>query len=189
MAKNQRSSEAAPKDTKAACVHCGQQDMALRFCRLTGMGDHPRHFYLCLTCWNAMVEKSPGARLSPEHPTMSEAQMRRETRRQKALDRLGTDNPVCACCSETDPACLELHHLEGEDFGATLVTVCRNCHRKLSEAQKDHPAQLGEKPQSLETIGHFLAGLADLLVLLANKLREFAEYIIDYARIEPTTVR
>ena len=113
---------------------------------------------------------------------MSEREKRYETRRQKAFDRLGTDDPICACCPETDWRCMELHHLEGEDFGKTLVIVCRNCHRKLSDAQKDHTAKFGEPPTSIESIGQFLQGLADLLLLLAAKLWEFGEYLLEQAR-------
>ena len=115
---------------------------------------------------------------------MSEKEMKRETRRQKAFDRLGTDHPMCACCPETDWRCMELHHLEGEDFGKTLIVVCRNCHRKLSDAQKDHPTKSGEPPTSTERIGHFLMGLADLFLLLAGKLWEFGQYLIEQARAE-----
>lgn len=101
-----------------------------------------------------------------------------ERRRQRALQRLGTDHPVCACCPEADPLCLELHHLQGQAFGGDLVVVCRNCHRKLSDAQRDHPARIAEVPGAMERIGHFLLGLADLLKLIASKLKEFGQELI-----------
>jgi hypothetical protein len=77
---------------------------------------------------------------------------------------------------------MELHHLEGTDFGKTLINVCRNCHRKLSDAQRDHAPKLGEPPTTLESSGHFLIGLCDLLCLIADKLRDLAEYLIEQAR-------
>jgi hypothetical protein len=81
---------------------------------------------------------------------------------------------------------MEVHHLEGKDFGKTLIVVCRNCHRKLTDAQKDHPPKFGETPTTLESIGHFLMGLADMLLMLAGKLWEFGEYLIEQARLQGT---
>lgn len=79
---------------------------------------------------------------------------------------------------------MERHHLAGEGFDQTTVIMCRNCHRKLSDVQKDHPAILGETPTTSESIGHFLLGLADLFLLLAGKLCEFGEYLIEQARLQ-----
>ncbi|MDE2166558.1 MAG: HNH endonuclease [Alphaproteobacteria bacterium] len=114
---------------------------------------------------------------------MSEAEMQQETRRQKAFERLGTDNPICVCCGETDWRCMELHHVEGKDHGKTLVCVCRNCHRKLSHMQKDHTqsARLGKPPTNIESIGKLLQGLADFLIMLAEKLWEYGAYLIEQA--------
>jgi len=170
-----------PKESPQSCARC-KGKAALTRCCLTGSGDHPRYFFLCPACLTAVTAKSPTANAwSASTTEMSERDMNRETRLQKALDRLGTDNPVCACCIETDPFCMELHHLEGERFGKTLVILCRNCHRKLSDAQKDQPQPLGEPPKNLESVGHFLQGLADLFLLLAQKLWEFGEYLIEQA--------
>jgi hypothetical protein len=107
-----------------------------------------------------------------------DAEIRREARRRRALERLGSDNPKCVICPENDPLALELHHLEAQEFGNSLVIVCRNCHRKLSDRQKDHPNKIGDPPNDLEGIAHFLLGLADLSEFLIKKLREFAAQLI-----------
>jgi len=57
-------------------------------------------------------------------------------------------------------------------IGSTSVE-CRNCHRKLSDSQKDHPPKIGETPSLPERVGHFLLGLADFFLLLAEQLRQF----------------
>jgi hypothetical protein len=57
-----------------------------------------------------------------------------------------------------------------------------NCHRKQSDAQKDHPAQVNNPPSPLERIGHMLLGLADLFAALIEKMREYGHYLIDTAR-------
>ena len=186
MSKDQdRFDQALPSN--AVCADCGRSDTTLRRCRLTGMGDHPRHIILCGECLQRMIVKSPTTERSraSASPTMTEEERRYETRRQKAFDRLGTDRPMCACCPETDWRCMELHHLEGKDFGKTLIIVCRNCHRKLSDSQKDHTTtKLGTPPATIETIGQFLQGLADLMLLLAEKLWEFGEYLREQARLQ-----
>ncbi len=169
---------------KNRCVKCGRIGVPLQRCCLTGDRDHARYFFACHDCISGVVSKSPLKQMSqaPAIPAMTEREKKYETRRQKAFDRLGTDEPICAFCGETDWRCMELHHIAGDGFDQTLVTVCRNCHRKLSEMQKDHPAKLGEEVTTLEKIGHFLLGLADLFLLLATKLLEFGEYLVEYAR-------
>ena len=91
------------------------------------------------------------------------------------LSGLGPKIRSAYFAAENDPLVLELHHLEGQAFGKyRLVIVCRNCHRKLSDLQKDHPEKIADPPDALETIAHFLLGLADLFEFLIGKLREFA---------------
>jgi hypothetical protein len=171
-----------PVPPNAVCAQCGEGSAGLKWYCLTGNGDHPRRFLLCDACAEKVKAPAP-APTAPIEPTLSEAEMQRETRRQKAFARLGTDRPICVCCGETDWCCMELHHLEGKDCGKTLVCVCRNCHRKLSEAQKDHArsAGAGKPPLSSESIGRLLQGLADFLILIAEKLWEYGAYLIEHA--------
>lgn len=104
-----------------------------------------------------------------------------ETRKQKAHRRLGSDKPRCGTCGETDPHCLEAHHIAGHKYDGTTTLICRNCHRKLSDAQRDHPQTI-EGGGFLEVIGHFLLGLADLLVIAVERLREFGRQLIEEAK-------
>ncbi len=106
----------------------------------------------------------------------------------KAIERLGDDNPQCAHCQETDPACLqrhtvlERHHIAGKQYAEATIIECANCHAKLSDAQKDHPPRINnEPPTTFERIGHLLVGLADLLRLAAAKLDEVGRSLIQYA--------
>jgi hypothetical protein len=105
-----------------------------------------------------------------------------EARRRKALERLGTDNPKCAHCLETDPIALELHHVGQKQYAEAVIIECRNHHAKLSNAQKDHPPRIDDNPPStFERIGHLLLGLAELLRLAAARLDEIGRGLIDYA--------
>lgn len=110
-----------------------------------------------------------------------------ETRKQKRLEKLGSNHPVCVICGESDWRCLEQHHIAGKDYDDSLATTCRNCHRKLSDTQKDHPPKVAQAPSGLESIGHFLVGLADLFALIVEKLREFGRVLIASAK-QPAAV-
>lgn len=113
----------------------------------------------------------------------------RERRRQARLERLGTNDPQCLFCPETDPSCLELHHLSGKAFGDDCIIVCRNCHRKLSDKQRDHPPAKTKEPNTLERLGRLLLGVADSLELvkvsgqLVQLLRQAGLHLIDYGQL------
>ena len=104
-----------------------------------------------------------------------------ERRKQRALERLGSNDPRCVSCCESDWRCLEAHHLAGRAYAEDTVIECKNCHSKLTDAQKDHPASTGEPPSQIEVIGRFLLGLADLFELLVEKCAEWGRYLIEMA--------
>lgn len=105
-------------------------------------------------------------------------ELRREARRERAYERLGTRNPRCIYCGEKDPLVLERHHVAGQAFDQATVIVCRNHHRKLSDRQKDHPDKSADIPEVSEVIAHFLLGLADLFEFLIEKFREMAAQLL-----------
>jgi hypothetical protein len=106
----------------------------------------------------------------------------KEARKQKRLETLDDNNPACIVCGENNPHCLELHHIAGQAYDDDTTPVCRNCHRKLSDDQKDHPKAIRKTPTTVECIGHFLLGLADLFMLLVEKLRDFGQALIAVAQ-------
>lgn len=106
-----------------------------------------------------------------------------EKRKQLRLEKLGSNNPVCGTCDERDWRCLELHHVADYGRDDLTVIICRNCHRKLSDDQKDHPAFNAAADPALDRIGHFLLGLADLLKLIIERLYVFAEMLIERAAL------
>jgi hypothetical protein len=110
-----------------------------------------------------------------------EAELRRAARRERAYERLGARNPICPRCGETDPLVLEKHHLAGQAYSNDTVIVCRNCHRKLSDLQKDHPEKIADPADELETIAHSLLGVADLSEFLIDKFRDFAQQLLKRA--------
>ena len=113
---------------------------------------------------------------------MTTKHLDKEDRLEQNCRRLGTHEPCCVICGETDPRCLEQHHLAGEKYGGDLVTICRNCHRKLSDDQLDHAPGLQPNPENKEAvIGHFLLGLCDFLSMVIERLREFGHWLIEQA--------
>lgn len=106
-----------------------------------------------------------------------------EKRKQDRLEKLGTQHPVCSLCGETDDRCLEAHHIAGRAYATDTVIVCRNCHRKLSDGQQDHPCRGTADSSMMEIIGRCLLGLADFCALLALKLSEFGLWLIENAEL------
>ncbi len=109
-------------------------------------------------------------------------ELNREKRRQARLERLGMNKLRCKACGESDDRCFDHHHLAGRKNSPFTVLLCKNCHAKLSDHQKDQPKQAKAPSDPIEAIGFFLLGLADLFELLVEKLREFGLHLIGRAR-------
>jgi len=179
--KYQRFNEPIPPDS--VCARCGCKDRPLQRYRLTGNRDSAKYPIICDECVKNMAAVAASEVDAPPPPcVMSEAEKRREDRRQAAFYRLGTDNPKCAGCGENDRRCMEAHHLAGEDFSEIEIRLCRNCHRKLSDSQKDHQPKSDDLPAFVQTIVHILEGLADLFEELAPKLRELAHQLYEWVK-------
>ena len=109
---------------------------------------------------------------------MNNNDFERERRKQRRLEKLGSNNPLCGMCGESDDRTLELHHVAGRKHDETVAILCRNCHRKVSDDQSDHPATTGTADPLLASIGNFLLGLADMLAIIVSKLCEFGHDLI-----------
>ena len=64
-----------------------------------------------------------------------------ETRRRKAIERLGREDGKCPFCGEDDPFCLHDHHVAGQEFDDTTVILCLNHHAKITNAHKRPSAE------------------------------------------------
>jgi hypothetical protein len=115
---------------------------------------------------------------------MTDEERERERRKQRRLEKLGTNNPRCPLCGETDWRCMEVHHVAGQARDSVTVTICANCHRKRTDEQKDHPSAGPRCDPLLDKIGHFLLALADLLRPILEKLTEYGRALIERARTD-----
>jgi superfamily I DNA/RNA helicase len=104
-----------------------------------------------------------------------------EDRRQQRLRRLGTQNPNCVACGESDPAVLELHHIAGRKHHVDLSILCANCHRKASDRQRNRIEGVEASDRRLDRIGYYLLGLADLLEMVAGTFRSFGAWLIAHS--------
>ena len=103
-----------------------------------------------------------------------------EDRLEQQYRRLGTRNPSCMCCNESNPFCLELHHVAGRKHHEDMSIVCRNCHRKLTDQQLDHvPPDVAEASREAAKVGHYLLGLCDLLAMVIETLGKFGKSLIN----------
>ena len=116
---------------------------------------------------------------------MNKHELAKETRKQRRCEALGTNHPRCGMCGEKDWRCIELHHIADYGRDDATVCICRNCHRKVSNDQKDHPVFDANADTMLDTIGHFLLGLADMLRLIVEKLYSFGLALIERAALVP----
>jgi len=112
-----------------------------------------------------------------------------ERRKQSKLHKLGTNNPRCAICGNSDWRVIEEHHPAGRKNDELVVLICANHHRILSYVQKDHKETEPNADELLARIGNFLLGLADMLALILQRLYEFGEALIARANEVTLTSR
>ena len=121
----------------------------------------------------------------------------RESRRQKAIERLGGYDRSCLICRKTNPIYLELDHVAGRAYDDETQALCSNHHGDKSDRQKDHPGKIENCTNTLEVIAHWLFNLGDLLLIaseepygaelkdllsyVAAKLHELGRILIDLA--------
>lgn len=112
---------------------------------------------------------------------MPKKHLDREDRLERHYRRLGTRDPMCVTCGKRDldhPEIFELHHI-GKRSHDDVAIECANCHRQLSERQKDHLVHGPSRPiGKMETIGHFLLGLADMLAMIVETLKAFGTWLL-----------
>ena len=108
-----------------------------------------------------------------------------DIRREKDYRRLRTRTPICLSCGYSkSSSALELAHFAPREFHDDAGVLCSNCHREMSDAEKD----LSYSPQSanpqMETIGRYLIALSEWFLRIANTIAAFGEWLLDFAENE-----
>lgn len=101
-----------------------------------------------------------------------------ERRKQSRLHKLGTNTPRCATCGNDDWRVIEEHHPDSRKRDKLVVLLCANHHRIVTDDQKDRTVDVDGCDQFLLSVGNFLLGLAEMLVLIIDRLYEYGEALI-----------
>lgn len=90
-------------------------------------------------------------------------------------DVISRNKPVkktrCEICNSSElPVNLELHHIAGRKHDDRIITICKKCHRMLSNKQKTWDKRwLISNASELLRISFFYQGLQDILSLKSTK--------------------
>jgi len=80
-------------------------------------------------------------------------------------------------CGISDPTVLELHHVGGRRNSDLTVTLCRNHHTLITENLRVAGVSMREPQSPLEALIAVMAGLAELLHRLADRLTAWSEWL------------
>lgn len=116
-----------------------------------------------------------------------------DIRREKDFRRLRTRTPICLSCGYCkSSSAMELAHIAPREFHDDGGVLCSNCHREVSDPEKD----LSYAPQSanpqVETIGRYLIALSEWFLRIANTIAAFGEWLLNFAEcseaVEPEPI-
>ena len=107
-----------------------------------------------------------------ERDTARDAARERQTRR-----TLGPD-AACVVCGEDDPSLLESHHVAGwRNDGGLEGPLCFNDHRRVTEMLRAGGVSMAHPKSPLDRLAALLGGLAELLLLVAGRLKGWSEWL------------
>lgn len=115
---------------------------------------------------------------------MNDNDLEREVRRQRKLERIAGNYSGCPGCGHSDWRTLEEHHYFSRKFGSETVWLCANCHRIITDDQRNHPMPTKDEDLLLLRIGHFMINLAAFLRVVIVHLDEFGRELIRRAGLD-----
>lgn len=93
---------------------------------------------------------------------MDKAMYRSTIRKMKRDGRTGA---CCIICGEGDPRAIESHHIYGRIIPNDKVSLCINCHRKITDEQnKLPPDKRSGVPFAALSAAAFFKVLAEMLI-------------------------
>lgn len=89
----------------------------------------------------------------------------------KWLEKFFEGQGCCVICFHADPFDLELHHVGGKANSDFQVSLCRNCHGRISRKQYNWPKDWSKKGKNQKQKTSFLLrGFADILQEIAERM-------------------
>lgn len=108
----------------------------------------------------------------------------KELRQEAAFRRLKSRYPICLICGYwANPAAIEFAHIIPKAFGLGWgVPLCRNCHRELTDMEKDMSFKPTTTEVELETIGRLLGAIGEQYEKSAPTLKHLSAVALETAR-------
>lgn len=109
---------------------------------------------------------------------------REQLRREADFRRLKSRHPICLICAYwRHPAAIEFAHLIPHKFGVGCgAPLCSNCHRELSDMEKDMSYKPTSNDPDLETIGRYLVALGTWSEAAAPTMKMLGAHALELAR-------
>lgn len=105
-----------------------------------------------------------------------------EKRREADYRRLRTRNPVCLTCGYMKhPAAMEFSHVAPRKFHDDGGVQCSNCHREVSDKEKEFSYAPTTANPMMEKIGRYLLALSEWLTRIGVTLEEFGKWLLAQA--------
>ena len=101
-------------------------------------------------------------------------------RKAEAVEQLGSEEPRCLYCGNTDPLLvrprrIQSHHIFGEDRDPLTVFACLNCHAVAHENLRDAEVPMTHEQQPTKFARAIFRALAVHFELLAKACWRFAK--------------
>jgi hypothetical protein len=98
----------------------------------------------------------------------------------EAMEQLGTEQPRCIYCGNTDPLSVRPrrivnHHIFGEDRDTLTVPACLNCHAGVHEGLRDADVPMTQEKEPKRFASAIFRLLAVHFELLAKACWRFAK--------------
>lgn len=94
---------------------------------------------------------------------------------EKLYEVLVDSQGFCIICGHDDPTDFEYHHIGGKSNSPIVISVCRNCHGRLSRKQYFWPKGWSRKSKpSMMALAMLLRGISDVLRVISDYLWEMS---------------
>jgi len=91
----------------------------------------------------------------------------------KWIEKFISAQGFCIVCGHNNPLDLELHHVAGRKNNSLTVSLCRNCHGRISRRQQYWPKMWTSDENSTTLCDAiFLRGWSDILRLVSDNYLE-----------------